>query len=135
MPRINSNIRVTVPVGIEEVVFVCRRPDGQEISKFLNSRFETRRNKVQSKLYEARERFIDAIVVDVENVTFDDASGQNLPLNKATVLTDADKAHWAAILHIPVDQVTWKALIPLNWKSSAATFFEDPALGGDEQGD
>jgi hypothetical protein len=59
--------RVAIDVNGEIVVFVCRTPSAPELSQFLNGRFETKRNKVNSRVYEAREAFINKILIDVEN--------------------------------------------------------------------
>jgi hypothetical protein len=119
----DTRVRVAVDVGGEDVVFICRTPTARETSVFLNNRFVTKRNKVTSHLYEARAEFISAIVVDVENAQFRNAAGEVLPLNAQTVLTDDDKRQCGAVLGVQIE--TWKDLIPLSWKSSAAMKFED----------
>jgi hypothetical protein len=120
-----NNIRISVPIGSEDVVFVCRRPSAKEISKFLSSRYIQKRNKVEARLYEAREAFVNSILVDVENVTFRNAANESLPLNAATILTEADRASWAAQLDVKPSELTWKDMVPLNWKSGVAMYFED----------
>ena len=126
-----SSIRIAISAGSEDVVFICRRPSGKEISKFLGKRFTTHRNKVQSRLYEARAEFVDSILLDVENVTFRTVEGETVPLNSKLQLTDADRAAWAVNLDVRAAEVDWKSLIPINWKSSVAMFFEDS--GSDEE--
>ena len=119
------NRRIAIDVNGDTVVFICRVPSATELSKFLNSRFETKRNKVKSCVYEAREEFINKIATDIENATYAGADGEEKPLNAQTVLSDQDKTYWSGILGVPVQ--TWKDLIPLSWKSSAAQRFEDSA--------
>ena len=132
MPRLDSTIRISVPVGDEDVILVCRRPSADEVSKFLNSRFTTHRNKVKSNLYPARVAFVDSILVDAENVTFVTASGEEKPLNAATVLTPDDASHWSKVLGEAVS--CWKDLISMPWKSTVAMYFEEQQGGGEEQG-
>lgn len=120
-----STIRIQIPVGGETVTFVCRQPSAQEVSKFLDTRFETRRNKVRSRVYEARAVLIDKILVDIENAEFRDAEGAVRPLNAQTQLSEQDKAACSAVMGLQVE--SWKDLIPLNWKASAAMRFEEAA--------
>lgn len=127
-----SHMKITIPVGGEEVTFTLRRPTAKDLSKFLNSRFEQKRNKVVSKVYEARVAFIDAHIEDIGNASFQDASGEVRPLNKDTSLSAEDKAFASGILGTPVE--SWKDLISVSWKSSAAMFFEDANQGGDSEG-
>jgi hypothetical protein len=124
-----TSVRIRVPVGDDDVVFVCRRPTGREISKFLSSRYVTKRNKMEPRLYEARLEFVNSILRDVEGATFRNAAGEELPLNAASTLTAEDKALWAGTLGEPVE--SWKDLIPVTWKSSVAMYFEDSAAGED----
>ncbi|HVW07301.1 MAG TPA: hypothetical protein VHC90_01895 [Bryobacteraceae bacterium] len=133
MPKIDTTRRIAIEVSGETVTFICRVPTGDEQSKFLNSRFTTKRNKVESNVYPARAAFIDNIAVDVEGATFVDAQGAEKPLNASTSFTDADKAKWAKALGLrSID--SWKDLIPLSWKSSAAQQFEDSANAGEDDG-
>jgi hypothetical protein len=135
MPEVvSNNIRITVPIGNEDVVFICRRPTTKEISKFLSSRYVQKRNKVETRLYEAREAFVNSILVDVENVTFRNAANESLPLNAATILTEADRASWAMQLDVKPSELTWKDLVPLNWKSGVAMYFEDTQADGPDEG-
>lgn len=134
MVTIGRTVKVKVQVeGGETVVLVCRRPTAPELSKFLGARFEHKGRKVKSKLYPAREEFIDKILVDVEGAQFERADGSTLPLNRAVELSDADKAHWSGICGTQVEG--WKDLIPASWKSSAAMTFEDPQPESDDEGD
>lgn len=128
----NAQMKIAVPVGGEDVVFTLRRPSAKETSKFLNSRFEQKRNKLVSKLYEARVAFIDSLLVDISNAQYETAAGELKPLNKDTVLSADDAAHASRVLDIPVN--SWKDLIPVSWKSSVAMQFEDSNQGGDEEG-
>jgi hypothetical protein len=123
--------RVAIDVNGEIVVFVCRTPSAPELSQFLNGRFETKRNKVNSRVYEAREAFINKILIDVENATYSGADGAEQPLSAATSLSDQDQAYWSGIMGTQVK--TWKDLIPMSWKSSAAQRFEDSANVADEE--
>jgi len=118
-----QKVRISIDVAGERVTFICRPPTGKEVSEFLNRRFVTRRNKIESRLYDARRDFVDSILLDIENAEWENANGELLPLNAATELTEEDKRHCAAILGAPVE--SWKDLIPLNWKASVAMHFED----------
>ena len=131
---ISNSIRINVMVdGGEKVVFICRRPKAQELSNFLNKRFQTKGTRVKSQLYEAREALIDKILVNVEGAEYEDAAGQVKPLNASTVLSDQDKTHWAGILGESIE--SWKDLIPMSWKSSAAMTFEDAKPEADDADD
>jgi hypothetical protein len=136
MPLISRTVRVSISLPNEEkATFICRRPTSAELSAFLNSRFTNVRNKLKTRLYEARAEFFDKIAVNAENVTFENANGTAVPLNASTSLTDEDKAAWSAILGTPV--TSWKDLIDVSWKSSVSMRFEDPAadFDGDEAED
>jgi|SRR5665213_166743 len=122
--------RIAIDVNGESVIFICRVPSAPELSKFLNARFHTARNKVKSCVYEAREEFINKIAIDVENATYAGADGVEKPLGAATTLDDAEKAYWSGVQGVRVE--SWKDLIPLSWKSSAAQRFEDSATVGDD---
>ena len=135
MPKsaFREDVRVVIDVDGEDVVFICRKPTGQEVSKFLSARFEQgRRGKVESHLYEARERFMRSIVVDIENATYQNADRQILPLTAVAVLSDADKQFASGVLKTDVRD--WRDLIPANWYSSAAMHFEDAANNGADEG-
>jgi hypothetical protein len=127
----SSKVRIPVDVSGEVVTFICRKPTGKETSQFLNKRFVTERNKVKSRLYDARQDFANSIIVDVENATYENAAGEVLPINAQTVLSEEDKRYCSGILGEPVE--TWKDLIPLNWKVAVAMHFED-APEGEEPG-
>lgn len=132
MPEIvSNNIRIRVPVGDDEVVFICRRPSTKEISKFLSSRYVQKRNKVETRLYEAREAFVNSILLDVENVTFKSAAGESIALNSQTTLMESDRQSYAEQLGVPPSAVTWKDLIPVNWKSGVAMIWEDTQAESD----
>ena len=133
MPKIASTRRVSIDVSGETVTFICRTPTAAEQSHFLNNRFSTKRNKVETRVYQARAEFMDKITVDIEGATYDDAAGTELPLNAATVLTDGDKTKWAEISARRCR--SWKDLIPLSWKSSAAQRFEDSQNQPEDEGE
>ena len=128
---ISGTIKIDVPVAGATVTLVCRRPTAQELSKFLNARFETQGRKVKSRLYEARTALIDKILVDVKNAEYATPEGEPKPLNCATVLGEREVEYWTAVNGAPVQ--SWKDLIPMSWKSSAAMHFEDqqPEEGGE----
>lgn len=124
MVTISGVVRVKVQVGSDTVVLVCRRPTAPEQSAFLGARFKTKGRKVKSELYEAREAFIDKILIDAEGAEFASGTGVR-PLNASTDLSAEDRQQWTRIMGKPVDR--WQDLIPVSWKSSAAMTFEDPA--------
>ena len=123
--------RIAIDVNGETVVFICRTPSTPELSQFLNSRFATKRNKVESRVYEARAAFMDKISVDIENATYAAADGQEKPLSVKTDLSADDKTYWSGILGTRVE--TWKDLVPLTWKSSAAMKFEDSSAAPEDE--
>ncbi|MFB3828960.1 MAG: hypothetical protein ACE15B_19495 [Bryobacteraceae bacterium] len=127
-----KTVRVKIPVGSEDVVLICRKPNAGELSQFLNARFVRKGRKIESRLIEARGEFIDRILVDAENVEYETAAGERKPLNRNTQLSEEDKAYAGGILGVKVE--SWKDLIALNWKSSAAMHFEDAAPEDEEDG-
>ncbi|MGE5487570.1 MAG: hypothetical protein ACM3ZB_07090 [bacterium] len=120
-----TKIRIPIPVGDETVIMICRRPTAEELNKFLSARFRASGRKVQTHLYEAREELIDKVLIDVENAEYEGPDGKLRPLSARTELTEEEKTFCSGVLGKPVK--TWKDLIPLSWKSSAAMHFEDPA--------
>ena len=129
---VDGSVRIKIVVeGGNTVVVKCRRPSAHEKQKFLNSRFVTHRNKTTSRLYEARAEFFDRIAIDAENVAFESAAGEQLPLNAATVFTEEDKKKWKEIMGVPI--TSWKDLIDVAWKSSVIMRFEDSAAVPDEE--
>jgi hypothetical protein len=130
MVTIGSTMRVRIPVGEEAVTLVCRRPQAQELSRFLGERFETKRNKVKSRLIEARVALIDKILVDVEGAQYVGEDGETRALCASTALSIGDQRHWTTVLGKTVN--AWKDLIPDSWKSSAAMRFEDAAPEDEE---
>jgi hypothetical protein len=131
MPKIASNRRVSINIAGDVVTFICRTPTAEEHSKFLNGRFNTKKNRVESNVYPARAAFMDKITVNIEGATYEDAEGVERPLNASTSFTDADKKKWAGELGLPSIE-SWRDLIPLSWKSSAAQQFEDSATAAEE---
>ncbi len=133
MALIISSIKIPIEVGGETVNLICRRPTAKELSSFLSSRFVQKRNKMQSRIYEARSEFIDQILVDVENAQVQNAAGDVLEITKDLVLTEDDKRHLTSSLGDNIEN--WRDLIPLNWKASAAMYFEDQHQAApDEEG-
>ena len=131
---ISSNVRVRIAIaGGQFVTIICRRPTAQAVSKFLDARFENKRNKIQSRLYAARTEFVRSIMVDIENAEYECPPGSEtlLPLTAKTVLSDEEKAHWSGIVGEPVHG--WKELIPIQWLSQAAQKFEDGQIPDDEE--
>lgn len=120
-----SKLRIPIAVGGETVTMICRQPTAKEVSAFLSQRFQTHRNKVKSRLYEARPEFARKILQDVENAQYESASGAILPLSAQTVLSDEDRRHAGALLGRAVD--SWLDLIPDSWFSAVAMRFEDAA--------
>jgi len=118
-----KSIRIRVIVGDETVVLVCRQPTGAEVSKFLSERFTQKGRKITNHHGEARVAFINRILIDVENATYENADGQMLPLNAQTSLTEGDLAYASRILDIPVRD--WKDLVNASWKATAAMTFEE----------
>jgi hypothetical protein len=78
---------------------------------------------MESRLYPARSEFFDAIAIDAENVTFENADGLDVPLCAATSFTEADINKWRSIMGKTI--LSWRDLIAENWKSAVAMRFED----------
>lgn len=130
---IRRTVEIEVLVGGETVTLVCRQPTAQQLSGFLNARFEAKGRKVKSHLYSARTGLIDQVLVDIKNATYENAQGELKTLNASTVLSEGDVAYWSGILGSKVE--SWKDLIPMSWKSSAAMRFEDPQPEDDAAGE
>lgn len=126
-----SKLRIPIAVGGETVIMICRQPTAKEVSTFLAQRFETKRNKVHSRLYEARPVFARKIVLDAENAEYESASGAILPLNARNAIPEEDRRHAAALLGRAVD--SWLDLIPDSWLSAVAMRFEDAAADDDDE--
>ncbi len=118
-------IRIAIPVGDEQIILIVRQPKAKEQSTFLNARFTNKGKKVESHLYEARIAFTRSILLDVENASYLNRAGQELPLNKATVLSDDEKLHASKTLGISVD--SWVDLVSPTWLAGGAMYFEDAA--------
>ncbi len=127
---VSTKVRISVPIGNESVVLICRRPTAAELNAFLQRRFEAKGKKVKSHLYDAREELMYRILVDAENAEYEHKDGTTAPLNARTVLSEDDKAHWSSVLGKQVN--TWIDLVPLSWLSSAAMHFEDPSPEDEE---
>jgi hypothetical protein len=126
MALIRATVRIPVDVeGGERVVLVCRRPTAAETSHHLTARFRQKGSRIQNNSTEAREALMDKILVDVEGVEYERPDHSAVKLSAATVFTDEEKAYLSSIFGGRVE--TWKDAIPVNWKSSAATYFEDNA--------
>lgn len=119
----SKTVRVVVPVGDEQVVLICRKPTAEELNRFLSARFVSKGRKVQSNLVEARLKFMDRILVNVENAEYETASGESKPLNNQTQLSEDDRAFASSVLGAPVQ--SWKDLVNMTWKCSAAMSFEE----------
>lgn len=120
----DTNIRLKIDVGgSEPIVLVLRRSSAQQVSKFLDRRFTTRRNKMVNRSVSARIEFIDSLLIDVENLSVRDAAGEAHLVCAAMEMGEADQARWSELLN---DQIrTFRDFIAVNWKSTAAMRFED----------
>jgi len=128
MARISRNITISLPVDSgAPVEFIVRRPSADEHQKFLKSRLKERRNKITTDVIAPRLALMHKILLDCRNVTIDDEHGNEIELNAQTQLTEGIREHYG------LDALdTWRDLIPANWLSSAATYFEETAV--DEEG-
>ncbi len=98
--------RIRIYVGDEEVTFVLNTPSTDALVRFLKDRYvSTRRGKIVDRSYEARIKFVDEHLYDVENVVYRDENGQIRPLNNTVE--------------------GWKEKIPASWKVSVAMHFEE----------
>ena len=98
--------RIRVLVGDENIYFVCRHPTARELADFLKARWKAgRRGKVDDRSNEERLKFVDKVLLNVENVHYRDESGKIRPLNS----------------NVP----EWKKYLRPEWKISAAQVFEE----------
>lgn len=91
MARLSKEIKASVKVGDEEVVFTLRQPTNKEINDFLGKRYQVKGRKMDDKSVDTRIELFDTLLTDVQN------------------LEDADG------LPVTVDR---KELIPGTWKNS-----------------
>lgn len=112
---LEENVRISVTVGDEQVVFIFPPYDGMrmEIKELATSRIRGRGLKQRMDIHGARERFVDKTLLDIENVNYRDEKGEAKPLNNKVK--------------------DWKTKIPFNWKSSAASFFEESEVLSEEE--
>lgn len=123
----HKTIRIDVGEG-EPVELIVRRPNAAEHSAFLKSRLKERRNKVKTEVFEARQAFLDKILVDCRGVKIEDADGESIDLNAKTEITPGLRE-----LYGLGDKDGWRDLIPVNWKSTAAMHFEESEQVEDEE--
>ncbi len=98
--------RIKIQVDDEEVTFILNTPTTEALLKFLKERYSTtRRGRLVDRSYEARIRFVDEHLYDVENVVYRDENGDIKPLNNTVE--------------------GWKEKIPASWKVSVAMHFEE----------
>ena len=89
MARLTNEIIAVKELGNEKVYFYLRRPDNEEINKFLKSRLNTKRpGKPKDESTEARESFFDSLITKVENLEDHDGT----PITHET--KDRIPAHW-----------------------------------------
>lgn len=106
MARIEAERRITIDLksGGPDPVLILREPTEKELIDFLKSRWPRRGNKVEDNGIEARRRFIDLLLVGCEEIE---------------VKVDGN---WIVLTP---SLTGWKERIPLNWKISAASKFEE----------
>jgi hypothetical protein len=119
-----KQIRIPIEVGEEQVILICRKPTADEVNQFLSARFVAKGRKVEQHFVQERVKFIDKILIGVENAGYENAQGELVVLAAEAVLSDADKAYASESLGFPV--TSWKDLINVNWKCAAAIRFEEP---------
>lgn len=124
----HKTIRIDVGEG-DPVELIVRQPTAAEHSAFLKSRLKERRNKVKSEVFEARQAFLDKILVDCRNVKIEDVDGTSIDLNRNAEITPGLRE-----LYGLGEKDGWRDLIPPNWKSAAAMHFEEPEQVGDDEG-
>ena len=120
MIRLDENVRVKIQVGDEEVTAVFPGYDSPEMiqatQKLLSGRFVMARGgrAPQDKSFDARVRFFDSVVLDIEGVEVPDGTGGFMAMGEAE---------------------NWKARVPANWKVSFASQFEEKsALNEEDRG-
>lgn len=101
-----EKISITINIGKkgENPVLILKQPTNEAIRKFLNSRWKRSGASVDNRTIDARVRFINEHLIGVQNVG-EIVDGKVQPLN-----TEGEN---------------WKLKIPDNWKSAAATQFEE----------
>lgn len=128
MARITNRITISLPVDSgQPVEFIVRRPTAAEHQAFLKSRLTERRNKIRTDVIGPRLALMEKILVDCRHVEIDDENGNVIELNAKTEITDGIRETYGLD-----GRATWRDLIPTNWLSSAATYFEETTLGDDE---
>ncbi len=128
MSSVQSTVRIKIETASDFIVFVCRKPSAREVSKFLAARYTRHRNKMVDRRVDAQIEFAKSLLLDVENLSYEPigpdglGTGKLTHLNKATVLTDADKRFY--------DAADWRDIPQVNWLVSLAMHFEEPAMTG-----
>jgi hypothetical protein len=84
--RLGKEIKCGVKVGGEEVLFTLRRPDNEELSSFMKSRFIEKPGKVEDIGPAARVKFFDDLLQTVEN--FEDAAGKPIGPDRKELVPD-----------------------------------------------
>ena len=112
--RLSSSVRVSFEVDDETVVVVFPSYDDPAFqgSRWTTSSGKRGRTNVTSQLYEARVAFFDETAVDIENVEFEG--------------TDGDQV-------LSRDVPGWKDKVPVQWKATAASYFEETQVLSEEE--
>lgn len=116
--RIEEELKFTIQLGQgpDNPILILRQPTPAEVKAFLTGRFIRKGNKVQDESVTAREKFIDTLMIGIQNVEIRDSSRNYIALSP--------------------DFPNWKEKIPVNWKTSIAVRFEEAEIvSPDEAGE
>lgn len=114
---LGKNVRVSVTVGDEDVVFVFPPYDRMQgaIKTLITSRIRGRGARQRLDVIAPRVRFVDQNLEGIENVEYQDEKGESKPLSSKVK--------------------GWLDKIPVSWKSTAASFFEEGEALSEEEGE
>lgn len=109
---LEDNTRFVIQIGEEpNPVLILRRPTNNEVKEFLKSRFVRKGGKMVDQSVEAREKFVNTLLVDCENV---EIKKDGVAVSLKSGIPD------------------WTSYIPLNWKTSIAIKFEEQETVSEE---
>lgn len=122
--RIGENLeyKINVNNSQDDPVLILRQPTNAELKTFLRNRFARKGTRFDDKSIEAREQFIDNLLVGCKNV---EVKGSPY------ITSEGTQSGW---VNLNPEMPGWKNQIPLNWKTSVAMKFEEQeALSQDDE--
>jgi len=123
MPVLTNNVRITLEVQDDDVVFIfpAHHAMKNSIRKLLKNRFiQDGRGNTRNMSYEARQAFFDDNCIGCEGLFIDDEG--KVPLTPDSSIEDLRT-------QFPDSNVkVWTDLIPDNWKAEVSSQFEEMAV-------